>query len=560
MSFKLIDNHLSPAEGEVMVRSYHCTKLSPAFALIGLKTDGYLTVTNKRIVYFAEGSSVYGFAGNSKLYNEVPIADVANLSLRKGTRFSFLRLICGLLFGQIPAAIVTLILSGVMLVLERAGGGSNPYMLRFGVFLQLSVAILLVFRSLSVSRENIVRLMLAASGLSLVLSVPALALAHGMGLQLLPSIYQSGLTILSIPLGCYWLWCLYWFVRREYLTMAIRSKTNWPPSIQIAGVSWWGRINVAADLAYGMAPAVDADAMFKELGAMVTDIQTLGDHGIKKWNQNAAEVNAEREIVADKWAAQKSLMLRYAFGFILLFAIVITAESSIYAYNQHQEELRQTAIKIKDRLDDAKHNASLDQFARDIASQMVTKAEQEQSAGVTAFKDAEFTQASEHWKVAAVLYSQIPDVVKPFRDAEELRSQYTTHLQELISIAFHMEEKSGEPSSDDLARLNSYLEIHTPEEWILVKDAVSKAEAFKTAKQGTDCWNQWRQISNLTPAITTKVRTGVLLDQAEALVKTEQWNDAMVYINKALTEDANSERAKLLRERVEKKLNAPNSP
>jgi len=66
MSFKLIDNHLAPAEGEIVVRTYHCTNLSPVFALMGLKTDGYLTVTNQRVVYFAEGSSVYGAAGNSK--------------------------------------------------------------------------------------------------------------------------------------------------------------------------------------------------------------------------------------------------------------------------------------------------------------------------------------------------------------------------------------------------------------------------------------------------------------------------------------------------------------
>src|ERR1035437_200269 len=101
MSFKLIDNHLSPAEGEVVVRTYHCTNLSPIFTLIGLKTDGYLTVTNRRVVYFAEGSSGYGAAGQSKCYSEVPLADVANLSFSNGTRFSFLRLLCGLVFVPI---------------------------------------------------------------------------------------------------------------------------------------------------------------------------------------------------------------------------------------------------------------------------------------------------------------------------------------------------------------------------------------------------------------------------------------------------------------------------
>lgn len=514
MSFQLLHNRLAPAEGETLVRSYHCTTLSPVFALIGLKTDGYLTVTNKRVVYFAEGFSAYGAAGSSKLYNEVPIADVANISFHKGTRFSFLRLLCGLILGQIPGGIIALILSLVISVVEWAAGGGDPYILRFGVFLQLSVAIVLVFRSLSIPRESIVRLMLAASGLSLVLSVPALVLTHGKGLQSLPLIYcyLSGMAILSIPLVCYWLWCLYWFIRREYLTMAIRSKTNWPPSIQIAGVSWWGRINVAADLAYGMAPAVNADAMFKELGAMVTDIQTLGDHGIEKWSHNAAEESAEREVAVANCADRRPLVFRYALGLILVIALLITTEGSIYAYNRHQVQLQEAAIKVKGQVDTAKNHASHDQFAHDIASQLVAKAEQEQSAGEVAFKGRDFAEASEHWKLAEDLYSQIPEVVRPFRDAEVFRRGYASQIQELISIAFNRSARSGEPSSDDMAQLGSYLENHAPEEWILVKDAVRKAEALKAAGQGSDYLNQWTQISRvLAPAVTKKVRAGLSL-------------------------------------------------
>ena len=293
MSFKLIGNHLAPSDGEVVVRTYHCTYLSPIFALIGLKTDGYLTVTNKRVVYFAEGSSAFGVAGHSKLYKEVSIADVSNLSLGKGTRFSFLRLLFGIVFGQIAGVIAAFMLSGVMLMLKGATGGGSPYSLRFGVFLQLVAAVILVARSVSISRESIVRVMLAASGLSLVLSVPALGLSDWGALMSVPLIYLAGIAILGIPMAGYWLWCLYWFIRREYLTIAIASKTGLATPIRIAGMSWWGRINIAADLASGMAAAVDADIMFKELGAIVTDIQTLGDHGVEKWLENKSTATDE---------------------------------------------------------------------------------------------------------------------------------------------------------------------------------------------------------------------------------------------------------------------------
>ena len=90
MGSQVIDSYLAPAEGEVVVRNYHCTSLSPVFRLIGTKIDGFLTVTNKRIVYFATGSSLFGIRGHSRQCSDVPIADVANIMLGNGTRFSLL--------------------------------------------------------------------------------------------------------------------------------------------------------------------------------------------------------------------------------------------------------------------------------------------------------------------------------------------------------------------------------------------------------------------------------------------------------------------------------------
>ncbi len=33
-------------------------------------------------------------------------------------------------------------------------------------------------------------------------------------------------------------------------------------------------------------PGRDAEKMLHEIGALITDIQTLGDYGIAKWKQN----------------------------------------------------------------------------------------------------------------------------------------------------------------------------------------------------------------------------------------------------------------------------------
>ena len=514
MRFKLIDNHLSPAEGEIVVRTYHCTNLSPVFALIGLKTDGYLTVTNKRVVYFAEGSSLYGAAGNSKLYNEVPITDVANLSLKKGTRFSFLRLLCGLLIGQIPATIVTSILSAVLSLLGGTDSGSNPYLLRFGVFLQLSIASLLVIRSLSVSRESIFRVMLASSGLALVMSIPALVLVHSGGLQSLPRIYGTGMLILSLPLACYWLWCLYWFIRREYLTMAIRSKTNWPPSIQIAGVSWWGRINVAADLAYGMAPAIDADAMFKELGAMVTDIQTLGDHGIKKWLQTEPDTIAENADKKQQEAVYRKLSTRYALATIVVIGLFVGMESMWYASGVKKA----LALQMRNELTSARKLVESDKSIREWVPKMLASAEQEAAAGESAFGQGKYTDSMAHWKVAINTYTNMPNAAAALKNAFTLQSQHNTavgnvYLQETASERL----KTAALMKDFAGLMDQHPNPNEP--WTVARQSAEKAKGLGEQEKWEQSGLAWEQAGSSLPQAIQLMRADIWVKQAEMEIK-----------------------------------------
>jgi hypothetical protein len=87
MEFKLLEGPLTPAEGEAVVRTYHTTSLSSG--LLGLKAEGFLTVTNLRVVFYGFGSA---FAGPSILHSEVPIADVSGITSYKGAYFSVIHL------------------------------------------------------------------------------------------------------------------------------------------------------------------------------------------------------------------------------------------------------------------------------------------------------------------------------------------------------------------------------------------------------------------------------------------------------------------------------------
>jgi len=73
---------LSEADEQV-VRTYECTKLKRWFQP---ETIGYLTVTNKRIVFHSSGKSI---SGTSLLINEMPLEDVAGISVYEGTTINW---------------------------------------------------------------------------------------------------------------------------------------------------------------------------------------------------------------------------------------------------------------------------------------------------------------------------------------------------------------------------------------------------------------------------------------------------------------------------------------
>jgi tetratricopeptide (TPR) repeat protein len=527
MSFQLLSNRLAPAEGETLVRSYHCTTVSPAFGLIGLKIDGYLTVTNKRLVYYAEGSSLFGITGNSKRDDEVPLADVANISLSRGTRFSFLRLLGALLFGQIPAAIIAF---GFLVALSVLGR-SNFYLLQLGSLLQLSAAWILVLLSLSISRESIVRFMLAATSLFLVVSAPVLGFTSARGLPSLPPGYGLTMLALGMPLLVYWAWCLYWFFRREYLTLALRSKTNWPPSIQIVGVSWWGRINVAADIAYGMAPAVDAESMFKELGAMVTDIQTLGDHGIKKWLQ--PEPNPVVGDTGRKRFEFRKATLRPALAGIAMIALLVAGESVWYA----RSEKRMLATQMRSELAAVKNAVQSDPISKAWTPNLLASAEQEAIAGETAFGANKFTDAMAHWKMAINTYTAIPSDAAAMQKASALQSQYKTksgsvYLQETASERL----KSGYLMKAFSGLIDQHPSPNEP--WKVVRQ--SAAEARELDEQ--DKWDRtgaaWARAGSSLPQATRLMHADIWVKLAENEIKKDNATGAMTFAENALKEIA----------------------
>lgn len=119
------NNFVKLSENEVEIKTYHCTTLKKP------NGEGYLTVTNKRVVFHGYGSSS---TGKSKLVSEVPIETISGVRTYFGTGINIFALISAIIFG---------ILSTYMAFSENFGVfskySSKVSLIPFLIFLALTV-------------------------------------------------------------------------------------------------------------------------------------------------------------------------------------------------------------------------------------------------------------------------------------------------------------------------------------------------------------------------------------------------------------------------------------
>lgn len=284
MEFNLLGTYLTPATKEGVVRSYHCTSL--ASLLLGIKAEGFLTVTNKRVVFYAMGKS---FSGRSVLSSEVPIEDVSGISTYKGTYFNIGRFLAAFAagvvagtFGTSLLAAVTALIAGALLtdVFEVPSAQAGLFVVAL-----LGVAFLLI--SGIFARDRIWKPVCASIGASLLGGPGVVGLTLGALSSLVGGRGDQGLSNLLIIAaffaGIYALITMFWYARSEGLSLTIGSKGGAETPIAISGISVFGLFTTAAYRALNAAPAPDAAPMIKELGALISDIQTSGDIGARKW-------------------------------------------------------------------------------------------------------------------------------------------------------------------------------------------------------------------------------------------------------------------------------------
>lgn len=278
----LLKSNITPADGEVSVRTYYCTYYKSR--LLAMEASGYIGVTNKRVIFQALGSSN---AGSSVIQSEVPIADVSGISSYKGTYFSIGHLLMALFASFLAAALTTSIVTVLGTII---GLVSQSFSALTAVGWLLAIGALIF--SLGLPRETIWKTVLAG--------ISAVAFSVAGGGSLISGFSRSILSLgrsqssgsvgaallaafLAFCVGIYVLACIIWYARRPTFSLAINSKGGSSTPINITGASVLGLFDVSAAKALSAEPTGDSERMLEELGAVILDIQMLGDMGMEKW-------------------------------------------------------------------------------------------------------------------------------------------------------------------------------------------------------------------------------------------------------------------------------------
>ena len=271
-------------DNEQIVRSYKCIKLSRWFSE---PTFGYLTVTNKRLVFHSTSRTL---TGRSLLINEMPLGDVAGLSIYQGLSLSWLRYLLFVAAAYIATQAVVLLLPDFFISYWAVALLAIPFavtwLLSSNIFSeQLKEKIYdtldnLLQNRIKVSRDPSSYLRYTRIPLYLGLAILGWRLAFttnfGLGTPIL-----AWASLLAI----YFFIFLNYAGRRSSFSLHVGSKTLQDTGIFIPGDSFQllpGRETTAVQ-GVGASPAEDASRVLRELGAMLLDMQLLGDLGIQKW-------------------------------------------------------------------------------------------------------------------------------------------------------------------------------------------------------------------------------------------------------------------------------------
>ncbi|MCL1995583.1 MAG: zinc-ribbon domain-containing protein [Defluviitaleaceae bacterium] len=284
-NMKIVPDSIKATEGEIPIRQYNIAVLRNLLRFE--RSEGRLQITNKRIIFRAAGRSI---GGRTTLQQEFSLNEIAGVEAIRTYRFSFFHLVCGLLVTLIFAAMgITIAMSGMDM---GWGTPSVSEVLLMGIF----VLVMILFEGGMGGMGfdfSILGLILGFGGLigfvmihkKFLLKLVLLGLSFGgFSVVMLTGTTVSALLVLislaSTIFGLA-LYCL-----RPDLELMIKNKgaLEQSPPVRIRRSRGFWFFGQQDTIGFSeVMPTHETERAIREIGAIIDDIQTLGDLGIEKW-------------------------------------------------------------------------------------------------------------------------------------------------------------------------------------------------------------------------------------------------------------------------------------
>ena len=265
----IVPDSISANDGEVPIKQYNLAILRSR--LRGQRAEGRLQVTNKRLLFRANGTSLLG---KTNLQYEFNISEIAGIEVKKAIRVSLLSVFLGIFlclavypfFSGITEAVYdkSEFLSAVIAVVCSVGS---------------------ILFSFLVKKKGWLKLFLLSGSLGALLG------SSGLSLSVLDIVFEFKLfTITNIFI---FLTAIVWFINLLLISfvpdLTFYIKTKSASNVFEIKRRVWGVLNLSKNEYTGFSevlPWKDTDLAAQELGSLIDDLQTMGDLAIEKWRNN----------------------------------------------------------------------------------------------------------------------------------------------------------------------------------------------------------------------------------------------------------------------------------
>lgn len=265
----IVPESIEKDEGEIPIRQYDMAILRTRWQF--KRAEGRLQVTNKRVIFRANGRSLMG---RTLFQQEFSVSEIGGLDLRCDWRFGG--------FDFFLGGIAALCVNGIFAALN---GGISAKSQALGVIIALLFGSLLLVPFFIVKKRFLIKLLSCAASVGL-FAGSAIGGVIGSGGQ-----NNSAMGFFLFIAFMVEIIALFLFSFKQNLLISVKGKGGSGEAIMVQAdvgsgllAKLIGQGNSGINCGFSeVLPTIATDTAIREVGAMVNDIQTLGDFGIEKW-------------------------------------------------------------------------------------------------------------------------------------------------------------------------------------------------------------------------------------------------------------------------------------